>query len=335
MYRFLCASRNLTFDRSWDTLLVLEGPLTDRTRAFQINHPLGDFVAALPALSRRTLTHERSEAITRMADEVRRVKFEAPAGLTLAAFHPLGLTYRRAWPFDGRRDRMLVVAPFLTPGFLADITAETAGSVLVSRADSLLPLGRADLAGFARVCQMNPAAEPEDPPDDGPAAGPPPLAGLHAKLFAADAGWDARLWTGSANATEAAFTGNVEFLVELTGKKKDIGVDALLDPAGLGGLLQDVAGRPRTVARGPGRAGRGNGPRRRPLRDNRGRPAGGLHPGRGRRAAARRLGRPTPVMWPGGVSGTCRPISLPAHRAAALAVGAAVVATFEAVPRRT
>ncbi len=51
------------------------------------------------------------------------------------------------------------------------------------------------------------------------------LEGLHAKTYVADAGWRARVWTGSANATDAAFHGNVEFLVELGGKKGHCGVD--------------------------------------------------------------------------------------------------------------
>ena len=38
----------------------------------------------------------------------------------------------------------------------------------------------------------------------------------------------ARVWTGSANATGAAFGGNVEFLVELEGKKSHCGVDAVI-----------------------------------------------------------------------------------------------------------
>ncbi len=54
------------------------------------------------------------------------------------------------------------------------------------------------------------------------------LRGLHAKLFLADAGWNVRLWTGSANATKAAFTENVEFLVEIRGKKSQFGIDTLL-----------------------------------------------------------------------------------------------------------
>ena len=64
--------------------------------------------------------------------------------------------------------------------------------------------------------------------------GPPPvedeveLAGLHAKLFLFENGREARLFTGSANATLAAFHQNVEVLVELVGQRKDCGIDALL-----------------------------------------------------------------------------------------------------------
>ena len=55
-----------------------------------------------------------------------------------------------------------------------------------------------------------------------------PAGGLHAKLYIADDGWDAHVWTGSANATDAAFVLNVEFLVQLTGKKSKQGVEATL-----------------------------------------------------------------------------------------------------------
>ena len=54
------------------------------------------------------------------------------------------------------------------------------------------------------------------------------LIGLHAKTYVADAGWRGRVWTGSANATDAAYGGNVEFLVELSGRKRDCGVDAAI-----------------------------------------------------------------------------------------------------------
>jgi hypothetical protein len=54
------------------------------------------------------------------------------------------------------------------------------------------------------------------------------LTGLHAKLVVADVPHRARVWTGSANLTEAAFGGNVEFLTELLGPKADCGVHATI-----------------------------------------------------------------------------------------------------------
>ena len=78
IYRFVCLSRNLTQDRSWDTILTLDGELTDRERAFSDNHPLGDFIAALPKLAQHPLNKERKDVVQLMATEVRRVKFELP-----------------------------------------------------------------------------------------------------------------------------------------------------------------------------------------------------------------------------------------------------------------
>ena len=48
------------------------------------------------------------------------------------------------------------------------------------------------------------------------------ISGLHAKLFVIDDGWNACVWTGSANATVAAFQRNVEFLVELVGERRPV-----------------------------------------------------------------------------------------------------------------
>src|SRR5205823_5001306 len=61
-------------------------------------------------------------------------------------------------------------------------------------------------------------------------------------LYVADDGPTARLWTGSANAGNAAFDGNVEFLVELSANKSQCGIDSILNPengAGFGAMLQD------------------------------------------------------------------------------------------------
>jgi hypothetical protein len=259
--RLLCPTRNLTFDRSWDTVLVLEGPLRDRQRAIALNHPLGDFVQALPGLARRPVPVGVLALVERLQDEVRRVPFEAPPGLTLGGFWPLGLDEARPWPFLERGRRTLVVSPFVTPDVLADLAASGRGHVLVSRRESLDAVAASDLAPFAGVYVLGEGAG--DAPDAGSPSAPDAdrpgeptdeataeragatLRGLHAKLFVQEAGWDAHLWTGSANATHPAFDGNVELLVELTGSRSRAGIDAILaqrvGATGLRDLLEPYA----------------------------------------------------------------------------------------------
>lgn len=56
IYRLLCLSRNLTFDRSWDTVLALEGELVDRQKGYSANRPLSEFIGSLPTLATKPLT---------------------------------------------------------------------------------------------------------------------------------------------------------------------------------------------------------------------------------------------------------------------------------------
>src|SRR5437868_6512291 len=90
-YRVLCLSRNLTFDRCWDTVVALDGELTDRKKAIAANHPLGNFVAALPGMSRRQVPKPLAVLIDQIQEEVRRVEFRLPDGFDEVAFWPIGL----------------------------------------------------------------------------------------------------------------------------------------------------------------------------------------------------------------------------------------------------
>lgn len=243
-YRFLCLSRNLTFDRSWDTSLVLDGVLTDRKRAYGRNHPLGNFFAQLPDLLIRpqSLPDTAASTVDQLQDEVRRVDFELPWGFDDIAFLPFGLTRRNTSPFPDWAQRQLVVSPFISGSFLQGFAKASDNSILVSRLDSLMSLTADQLQAYRRVYIMNNEANPEEedrddvqddltetvvsPPQE--ASSDTLLSGLHAKLFICEQGWDATIWTGSANATMAAFSRNVEFLVQLMGKKSRVGIDKFL-----------------------------------------------------------------------------------------------------------
>jgi hypothetical protein len=252
VYRVLCLSRNLTFDRSWDTVLRLEG----ETQAEGTSDPrLPEFIGHLPELAVRTMSDERAAAVAQLAADLRSVVFTPPEGFDRLAFWPLGWD-PAAWPFEGQADRMLVVSPFLTQGCLTSLARRGTGHVAVSRPEAFDLVGGAVLARFAETMVVSPTAlggdeangevatvAPAEPTDEALAeqAGNE-LRGLHAKLYVADAGRRARLWTGSANATNAAFGGNVEFLVELEGQKARCGIDAIIgdrkDGVGLRKLLE-------------------------------------------------------------------------------------------------
>jgi hypothetical protein len=240
-YRMLCLSRNLTFDRSWDTMLVLDGDYTGRTNAFRGNHPLGDFVAALPDLAITAMDAGRRATVLEIADELRRVKFELPENIETLRFHPLGIDGHGGWPFETRIERLLVVSPFVTEGALRKLSGRRRGDVLISRPEELEAIPAAVLEGFdGGLHVLSSAAELEnDAPEssDHLVDAHSVASGLHAKVYVADDGWNAHIWTGSANATTAAFERNVEFLVQLTGKKRFFGVDAMLEGRdGKGGL---------------------------------------------------------------------------------------------------
>ena len=136
-YRFACLTRNLTFDRCWDTVVTLEGPLLDRQRAVAANHPLGDFVEALPSFTDH-VSPVISDRIAQMQSEVRRVDFHPPDDIEDFSFHPLGIAPRRYQvPFEGIGDRMLVISPFVTEDGLRRLIRGRQGCVLVSRPSTL------------------------------------------------------------------------------------------------------------------------------------------------------------------------------------------------------
>ncbi len=237
LYRLLVASRNLTFDRSWDTLLCLDGKLTTRKIGFGRNRPLSEFVAALPKLAQHPIP--AGSPIKQIADELRRVAFDVPHGFdsNTLEFVPIGHNGRKHWPFPKQHsNRLLVISPFLTANALQQL-APTNGrqATLITRLAEVQKLSGKQLAAYSRIFVLDGSAEMEDEAESDHA-----LTGLHAKLFLYEQRWDATLWTGSANATNAAFSNNVEFMVKLSGKKSRIGIDKLLPAdmqSGLGKLL--------------------------------------------------------------------------------------------------
>lgn len=244
VHRVLFSSRNLTFDRSWDTVVQLDE---------------SDDGVTLPGVARLlqgcadgsmvvgTLRRQHRDRLESVVQSLARARFSPPPGFTTFKAHPLGTseTTRSPWPFPREATRALVVSPFLTRSFLDRFPTDWSETCLVSRGDeldrevrdlatvssalSLAGVGNVPRSGFFYV---NPSVVDEAGEDA------ETLSGLHAKLFVVDQpGGESRVFTGSANATSAAFETNVEVLVEMVGRTKDVGVATFLGADGLRPLL--------------------------------------------------------------------------------------------------
>jgi len=259
LYRLLVLSRNLTFDRSWDTSLVLDGVLTDRVNRIGSNSPLGEFFLSLPELAKNPLPETVTEELDLIGDEIQKVEWELPDQFESIKFWALGLpNRRRRWPFKGRVDQMAVIAPFISEGLLKELAPAGKDNILVSRTDAIENLTSDSFDRFNEIYAFNPGitTEEEAYQTEKPALVDVPDTGLHAKLFIGDMGYEARLWTGSANATRAAFYENVEFLVEFQGRKSQMGIKALFKDSDNGqvnfkDLLQSISGPPEDTSVNP------------------------------------------------------------------------------------
>lgn len=238
IYRLLCLTRNLTFDKSWDLMLQLEGTVADRRLAYGRNNPLGDFFQTLPTLATSKVSGGILEDISLLQDEVRRVNFRPPQDFDDdLSFHPLGIPgYQRGFLLARDYNRILVMSPFLQNSVLNKIASKGNDHVLISEIESLDSLESKTRAAFSQIFTIDSSIwdnEPEIDSDQLPSEEKMTVPeGLHAKLFVLDHGWDSTWFIGSANATRPGLSGsnerNVEFMVEMHGKRSRIGIEQVM-----------------------------------------------------------------------------------------------------------
>ena len=234
-HRLLVLTRNLTHDRAWDVVVRLDSAGFS-SRQLAENRELSRFLSDLPGRSITQLSGSRLERVEELAYAARYVVWEVPADARSVAFHYLDGRTRP--DFKGRRH--LVISPFLNDSGVDEVVPLGQKATMISRASELErlsseQLGRLDtyvidaMAGIADDDSEQSSDEAEPAPTRGL------LSGLHAKLYVVEP-WGraerARVLIGSANATDAAFGGNVEFLVEIDGSRRLLGVDALMGEDG-------------------------------------------------------------------------------------------------------
>jgi hypothetical protein len=237
--RVLIASRNLTFDASWDTVVRL-----DETKG--TGSDLGPIADLFERLADETLappSEAHSRRVETLADSLRTARFALPSGIDEMRVHILG-TEGSTSPLPESADRSLIISPFVGDDFFGRVFApEPKDLSLVSRPESLDGLSRETLDGIGHVFAFDDgSASDPDGRDEGLSPDDPgrPIVGLHAKVFAFESGSRAQVFLGSANATGAAFSSNLELLIELTGSARGIGIDRIMGADADGPGLRDL-----------------------------------------------------------------------------------------------
>ena len=225
--RVLVASRNLTFDASWDAVVRLD-EATDSTGALLA--PVGDLFEGLLDNVVSTVSTDHRNRVLSLSASLESTRFALPMGVDGLRTHVLGLSHKPS-PLPGAVERSIIISPFVSDDFFTRVRPAPVGE-LVSRPESLDLLHSGTLDKVASVYAFDDGSTPDvDVEQKCSSTEDPgrPLVGLHAKIFAFEEGERARLFLGSANATGAAFSRNVELLVELVGPASVLGIDRLCD----------------------------------------------------------------------------------------------------------
>ena len=231
VYRFLVLSRNLTFDRSWDVAVCVDGKPSGRV--ISKNESLKDFMYYL---------HERMESryekmtakkrnLKKLADELMQVDFQLnDKHFDDFDFVPLGIYegYNKEYTeLFSTYHELFIISPFLSTSIMEGfrkLQLTNADKTLVTRKSELPKLSKEFLQDFATFTLKDDVIDGEDRIT---AEGDIKKQDIHAKVYLRTKYSDSELFLGSANASENAFHGNIEFMIRLYAKRRWLNVDNL------------------------------------------------------------------------------------------------------------
>lgn len=230
LYRLLVLTRNLSFDRSWDIAIALEGKRNDIKTTK--NQPLADF---LQYLTNFTKVDEKKKQIKTIISELEFVQFDpAKKYIPDFDFYPLGITgYGKAETgiFE-KYHQLIVISPFIsrsTISELEELALTNAKKVLITRKTELHKLSEEMLLNMDVFTLKDSVIDGESAiSGDATEEKLAQLQDIHAKLYARTKYNEHHIYIGSANCSNNAFNGNVEFLLKLKYKKRGFKITDLI-----------------------------------------------------------------------------------------------------------
>jgi hypothetical protein len=212
-YRLLVLSRNMTFDRSWDVAVTLEGELRSSRQT--------ESKGLLQLLDELKPSAENFSGFKHFEKELPKIEWKKPPG-----FYGLKTLVggKQTVPLDFGRDTtsILVISPFLHPKALDSLQKRGAEHFLLSRSEELNRIGKDALKDWDCYSLSDKIVSGEDDLEGAREQN------LHAKLILVQNGATSHWHLGSANATVAALGDeenkprNTEFMVRLTGHREEL-----------------------------------------------------------------------------------------------------------------
>lgn len=241
LFRCIVLSRNLTFDRSWDIAVCLEGRIKVDNRikyGHEKSKPINAFLESLLKLAKRgMLDSKKKKMISMAAQEVLDVKFELlDQTYTDFQFIPIGIAEFTAdqMGLSTSFHEMFMMTPFLSDTTIKQIDqcALTSASrnTLITRKCELGKLKPESVAHFDVYVMKDIVVDGEDAISDSEEVSDKDVKqkqDIHAKLYLRTKYSDSELYMGSYNASENACHGNIEFMFKFAGKRRYLNVDQL------------------------------------------------------------------------------------------------------------
>ena len=235
LYRFIVLSRNLTFDRSWDMAVTLDGFKTDVNK--NPTKPIVDFLKFLyQQIQPGSSSDKKKELVKAVVEDVASVKFELDDkrfdGFQIL---PLGISNKynindEAMNWDTYHE-LLVISPFLTGSVIKSFNAEERGltgakRTLITRKAALSELQNGEADNFNIYTLKDSVVDGEEQISE--EAREFRQQDVHTKLFLYRKYSYTDLYIGSMNASYAAFNSNVEMVLKLLTTNRYLNTEKLL-----------------------------------------------------------------------------------------------------------
>jgi hypothetical protein len=241
LFRCVVLSRNLTFDRSWDVAVCIEGRVKADGRlknGYDQSRPISDFLQSLLKLAKRNeINLEKRKSLLRLADEILDVKFQLDdKQFSDFTFCPIGIDGYDSHSTElfNSYHELFVISPFLSDSTIYDFNKQALSNpnknTLITRRSELSKLKSASVTHFDMYVMKDLIVSGEDAISDGDmdeVSATTQNQDIHAKVYLKTKYSDSELFLGSLNASHSACYGNIEFLLKLYGKRRNLNVEQL------------------------------------------------------------------------------------------------------------